>query len=912
MLKHFQPALFPVFMALPILAVGPALKHVPAPPILFEPNVGQIAGQAGEAAKFAGDARGFRLIFEKDAVVFDFGQRQARLDFDGDGGRLVGESPARTVRNYHKGADPKYWFDSVPTFERVRYKEIYKGVDAVFYAQPELEFDLVLAPGSDPQCVRLHYSGFDSIQIEPDGSIALRTAQGILRQHLPVIVQAGRQIQARYVRHGRDTLGVEVARYDRTKPLVIDPKLSYATYIGGAGNETPSSLTVDSSGSYYMAAVTNSTGYTGLSATQATAGDVDIVVSKFTANNALVYTTLIGGSAAESAYAAAADTDGSLYLSFATASTNFPRPAGIASGGTGAGTGVLKLNPAGALTTVSTWLGPPDNPAAGQVNNAAYGLTLDASRNVWIAGGTRGFLNQTGAIQTGIAGGRDVFVARMNNALSQITYFTYAGTGGDESGNSIAVDSAGGVYVSGSTGFGVSGNAFLLKLDTVGNKLVYNKTLTAGGGSVPMVLDGADVWVGVSATGTGFIPTSDAIQKTFGGGLTDVALFRVNAADGQIRYATYLGGAVNDFANALALDPYGNLIVFGNTSSSNFPVTTDAPQKTSGNPAAGTVSGTTAYVVQLDAAGGLLYASYLGGSGPVDIGLSAAIDRLGNPILVGSTSSTDFPVMPGAIQSRNAGGQDAYVARVEFVAPTDPYLLRTAIQNAASFRPGAVSPGEIVTIYPSNTGPAQIATSVLTADRHIATLVAGTRVLFDGTPAPIVYTVAGQVSVVVPYAVQNKAYTRIVVEYNGVRSRPTIVPVTKSAPAIFTIAGGVGQAAARNQDASVNGPEAPADRQSIIVFFATGEGQTVPGGEDGRLNEFQRLEDFPRPEAPVSVTIGGQTAEVLFAGGAPGFLAGLMQFNVRVPAETQPGPAVPLVFSVGGIASPATVTIAVR
>ena len=161
----------------------------------------------------------------------------------------------------------------------------------------------------------------------------------------------------------------------------------------------------------------------------------------------------------------------------------------------------------------------------------------------------------------------DVFVVRMNNSLSQVTYFTYSGGAIDESGSAIAVDPSGAVYVSGNTGFGVSGDAFLWKLDPVANRVAYKATLAAGGGSVPMVLDGAQVWVKVSATGTGCSPTADAIQKTYGGGLTDVALFRINAADGRVTYSTYLGVALNDFANSLTLDPCGNVVVYGNSSS---------------------------------------------------------------------------------------------------------------------------------------------------------------------------------------------------------------------------------------------------------------------------------------------------------------------------------------------------------
>lgn len=115
-------------------------------------------------------------------------------------------------------------------------------MDVVFYASPDLEFDLVLAPGADPKSVALRYSGFDSIEVEPDGGIALKTPEGVLRQHPPAIVQNGRRIRSRYVRLPSGAIGFEIAEYDREQTLVIDPKISYATYLGGSGNETKPSL----------------------------------------------------------------------------------------------------------------------------------------------------------------------------------------------------------------------------------------------------------------------------------------------------------------------------------------------------------------------------------------------------------------------------------------------------------------------------------------------------------------------------------------------------------------------------------------------------------------------------------------------------------------------------------------------
>ncbi len=690
-------------------------------------------------------------------------------------------------------------------------------------------------------------------------------------------------------------------------PALSSPRISYATYLGGSRGEIATAIATDADGNYYVAVQTDSPNYRLLPTGQSFGGDLDIVVSKFSPTNVLIYATVIGGSGVDTPLKAVVDTDGSLFLAFRTTSTNFPKPAGSTIGGGSAGTGVLKLNPAGTLTTVALLGAAPGS-------STTNGLTLDSNRRVWITGATSGFAGQTGAIQSGVAGGTDVFVASLNNALTQISYFTYLGGPTDDAAYQIAVDAAGGVYLAGDGGaafptgpskaFPAAG-IFVTKLDPVANKILFATYLGAG---VPhgLVLDNADVWAcGAYIGGGGFSSTPDALQVNPGGS-TDAFLVRLNATDGQIRYATFLGGSGGDFANGLARDPSGNFIVYGNTTSANFPITPDALRR-SGGP------GITPYIVVVDAAGRLLYASYLSGSnGTFEPGLDLALDPLGNAIGIGATSASDFATTPGSFQPISGGGQDAYLLRIEFVAPSDVNLRSAAIQNAASFRGGAIAPGEVITIYPSNAGPQTLVTAALTADRRVATLIGATRVLFDDTPAPMVYTVAGQMSLVVPYAVRDKTFTRIVVEYNGVKSRPTVVPVAAVAPGIFTVASGTGPAALLNQDGSLNTPQRPADRGSVVVFFATGEGQTNPAGVDGRLNEFTRLEDFPRPIQSPRVTIGGQPAEVLFAAGAPGFLAGLMQFNVRVPEGLAAGPDVPLAISFGNLASQPGVTLSVK
>jgi uncharacterized protein (TIGR03437 family) len=182
-------------------------------------------------------------------------------------------------------------------------------------------------------------------------------------------------------------------------------------------------------------------------------------------------------------------------------------------------------------------------------------------------------------------------------------------------------------------------------------------------------------------------------------------------------------------------------------------------------------------------------------------------------------------------------------------------------------------------------------------------------VLFDGVAAPIIYSSAGQVSCIAPYAIAGKANVTVVVEYQGVNSNIVTVPVQAARPALFTAnASGSGPAAMLNQDSSVNTAANPAEKGSIVVLYATGEGVTTPGGVDGQIANAV----YPKPVAPVSVSIGGMPAEVLYAGAAPGLVAGVMQVNVRVPEGLAGTGAVPVQVTVGGAVSRTGVTLAVK
>lgn len=241
-------------------------------------------------------------------------------------------------------------------------------------------------------------------------------------------------------------------------------------------------------------------------------------------------------------------------------------------------------------------------------------------------------------------------------------------------------------------------------------------------------------------------------------------------------------------------------------------------------------------------------------------------------------------------------------------APTIALPNIRSVANAASLASGPVAPGELITIFGSNLGPAQPSGLQLNPDGAVATTLVQTQAFFDGIPAPLLYDALGQVTAVVPFGVTGRASTQLAVVHNGQQSTAVSLPVADTAPALFTAAStGQGQAAVLNEDGSANSAGSPAAAGSIVVLYATGAGQTNPPGVDGAI----ATAPFATPLLPVTVSIDGNPARVVYAGAAPGLVSGVLQVNARIPGGTRSG-AVPVVLQVGSAVSQPGVTIAVQ
>jgi hypothetical protein len=612
--------------------------------------------------------------------------------------RLVGTEELPGRANYFIGNDPGKWRSNVPTYAKVQYKDVYPGIDLVYYGnQRQLEYDFVVSPGADPNRIRISFQGTDKLEVDAEGDLVLHTAAGPIRQRKPVIYQevvgARREVSGGYALKGAHQVGFQVAMYDPSRPLVIDPALFYSTYLGGSGDDFGDGIAVDTSGNAYVTGQTASTNFpTTAGAAQSTFGGVngfgygDAFVTKLDpTGSALVYSTYLGGSGDERGNGIALDAAGNAYIVGFTNSTNFPTTPGAFQTTYRGGSFdafVAKLDAAGSTLVYATYLG-------GNSFDFGDAIAVDLAGSAYVTGSTdsTNFPTTVGAFQpafggTGPLGVGDAFVAKLNPTGSALVYSTYLGGSGDDAGTGIAVDPTGSAYVGGnthSTNFpttpgafqsafgGGPFDAFVARLDPVGAVLVYSTYLGGSGDDegFGLAIDASgNVYVTGSTTSTNFPTTPGAFQTSFGGvgssGFGDAFVTELNPTGSALVYSTYLGGSDDDAGASIALDTSGNAYVTGWTASSNFPTTAGAFQ-------AALAGGFDAFVTKLNPTGTtLVYSTYLGGSGD-DFGFGIAVDALPNPnaYVTGDTASANFPTTPRAFQTTFGGGtDDAFVTKI--------------------------------------------------------------------------------------------------------------------------------------------------------------------------------------------------------------------------------------------------------
>ncbi|HEV8132720.1 MAG TPA: SBBP repeat-containing protein [Acidobacteriota bacterium] len=600
------------------------------------------------------------------------------------GARIIGLEELLTRSNYFVGSDPGKWRSSVPNFAKVKYEGVYPGIDLLFYGDSrQLEYDFIVAPGADVGAIRLSFSGAEKLTVDTDGNLVAHTDAGPLMLRAPVIYQQVDQrkqpIRGGYALYGSEQVGFQVAGYDFSKPLVVDPVIVYSTFLGGADRDEPNGIAVDASKNVYVVGTTVSTDFPVLSPIQRTSPPYsDVFVMKLNAaGSAIVYSTYIGGDRAEVAGGIAVDAAGNAYISGRTSSSNFPTVNAFQNSfGGNSDAFVAKLNAAGSGLLYSTYLGSSNF-------DSGEDIAVDSQGNACVTGSTGGH----------------VFVTKLNSFGSAVVYSLMLGGSSRENGFGIAVDNFGNAYVTGqttSTDFPTvnaaqgslrgdcsvgCADAFVAKLNPQGT-LLYSTYLGGEGEDL-----GAAITVDASGSAyvTGFtnsirFPTTRDSLQSFSGGDIDAFVAKFSPS-GALVYSTYLGSLGRDKGNDIAVDAAGAIYVTGFTNSIDFPVF-GGPQR---SPGGGQFD---VFVAKLNAAGSaILYSTYLGGSG-IELSPRIAVDAFSNVYVAGLSSSKDFPTV-NPLQATNRGGTgDVFVTKIsETEQPA--CTLACAATAPLSARPGA-------------------------------------------------------------------------------------------------------------------------------------------------------------------------------------------------------------------------------
>ena len=928
---------------------------------------------------------GYRVSLSPNHVSLTFPSSQIRMSFEGArrGASLSAEELLPGRVNHLEGAA---WRTGASNYRRVRYREIYPGIDLVFYGRgTTLEYDYVLRPGADPASIRMRISGAGKVRIDDAGDLILKAGAEEVQWKRPLIYQSGdraRSVDGRFVLDGHGLVRFQVGSYDHTRELVIDPVLAYSTYLGGTGNDAIRAVATDGAGNVFVAGITTSQTLPVSHAVQAAYGgnttaliNGDAFVAKFSASGALVYMTYLGGSGDDFASGIALDSAGNAWVTGGTSSTNFPvSAAGFQRNYGGFGGNSLmrmgdaflsKIGPNGDALLYSTYLG-------GNQDDVGTAVTLDSAGNVYVTGSTRSrnfpVMQPVQADFAGAGGEQefpryrvvpfdagDAFIAKFAATNQAMVYSTYLGGKLDELPTSIAVDSSGSAYIAGhtlSTDFPTTtgayqrvnrgsnlnenifwnfGDGFISKLNPAGNQLVYS-TLLGGTGddfisAIALDSTGAAYVTGATCS-TDFPTTAGVYQNRMKGPFSapfadvligDAFLAKLNPQGTGLVFSTHLGGTGDDAGTAVRLDALGNVYVAGFTDSNDFPTTTDGLQRAFGG--SGQQNENQDYgdgfLAMFDAAGAkLTYSTFFGGLFDDEV-MAMALDATGNVYLGGSTVSRNlntksaFQPAYGGFNTASRVHGDGFLTMISGF-PTPPPVVTGptigGITNAASFSAGAVSPGMIFTLFGKGVGPDAVAGAALAADGTLAKLVAETQILFDEVAAPLVNVFGTQSSGIVPYSVAGKTSTQVVVVYKGQRSAAFPVQVVDAVPGLFSINfSGSGPGAIYNQDGTVNSAANPAKRGDLVVLYGTGEGQTVPAGSDGLIATAV----YPKPVLAATATVGGQPADIVYAGAVPFVVAGEFQMNLRVPTSINAGDQ-PVVVSFGQFKSQANLTVNVQ
>ena len=727
-------------------------------PLHFEPNV----GQAAEQVKFVSRGSGYSLMLTANSAVLVLkksitGDQKPKTNFLKM--NFADANPSPEIRaeielegrtNYFTGSDSRDWKTDIVNYERVRYADIYDGVDAVFYGnQRQLEYDFVVQPNVSPDKITLNFEGADSLKIADNGDLILQFGDDELRQHKPIVYQeiggerkeiaANYKIQNPKAKIQNQTVNFEIGDYDKNQPLIIDPVLSYSTFLGGAffagaqnGTDAGQAIAIDTSGNAYVTGFTQSFNDFPLVnpiVSQNTSNSAAFVTKLNAAGTAFVYSTYLNSATTQfggNTYgnAIAVDAEGKAYVAGTTGSCNFPTTAGAylpasppPGNGPGCGNGnpgfVVKLNAAGNALEYGTYIASPTTfrfDGEGCCGDLT-GIAVDASGNAYVTGYSNEptFPTTAGAFHVApvAAAGKDAFVLKLNSTGSGLIFSTFLGASNtlpadifarqSSSSFSIALDAANQPVISGNTNsatlpvtsgalqpaYGGFLDGFVTKLNANGTSLIYSTYLGGTG------RDGEPTNVAVDAGGNAYIalytesanfPVTPTSFRPYPDGAHggNNALVKLGTG-GNLVYSTFIGAdSGSDYkVYDVAADPSGNAYVIGTGGPDIiYPVNAGLPLNQRNN-----------FVVKFNQSGtGLFYGTYLtgtgGGNNNFAFSRAIAVDANGNAYITGNTTDQSFPITAGAPQTVNHGGGggfstdgDAFISKLGLTGTECPAIV---------------------------------------------------------------------------------------------------------------------------------------------------------------------------------------------------------------------------------------------
>lgn len=660
--------------------------------------------------------------------------------------RLVGANAAPEIAgtdllpgksNYILGDDPKRWRTGIAQYARVRYKDVYPGIDWVYYGnEGQLEYDLVVAPGADPDRITLAMeitrgTNTEALRLDENGDLLLATRDDAVRFHRPRVYQEidGQKqfIAASYELRPQGQVGFKLGSYDHSQTLVIDPFLSFSTYVGGTATDQGYAVASDASGNIYVTGASNSVDFplaqrqpngtatcTDPTSSQATLC-AEAFVTKIAGTGALVFSTYIGGSGFDSATAIAVDSNENAYITGFTNSQDFPIPPtanyfeNLFNAGTCTKGGVpvacndafvVKLDPTGTNLLYSTYLG-----TNGEDDGTGIALDPTSPTDVFVVGYTSAststaFQTTPGAYQTTSGGGTcgggscaDGFMVQLDLSkagATSLAYSTYLGGSGDDFINAVTADLSGDVYVVGSTtsanfptknpfsgpARGGFDDAFLAMLspDGLGAADLKGSTYIGGNGqdearAVTTVSGAPDVVyvAGITNSNDAGYATSGAPQTLLDNTSTPPVCSTHICADGfMMKFDLSTGVVQRTYSTYIggSGDDSATTIAADTFGNAFVAGWTNSADLTLSQPVQSVnAGGYDAFITRFDLSGARNYATYLGGS-DTEAAYGIAVDSNGNTIVVGDTYSTDFLVTPGAAQLAIGGGSDLFVAKL--------------------------------------------------------------------------------------------------------------------------------------------------------------------------------------------------------------------------------------------------------